>query len=167
MVVPNRELVNITLSSKIYNSFNPIIQNNSSIDIDIDIYKGRSASLSTNNSRELLTHSNCSSILYHKRIEDISNKLSWNKQVKLNEKKNFFLSYTISKIGENRMANEDTDQSSKDGEQSTINKTTVPNNTIILQDRGVDNINRNTSIPYGLEMSSIPYGNYQPAELNS
>jgi len=109
MVAPNRELANITLSSNIYNYFSPIVQNNSSIDIDIDSSRGRFASLSANNSRELLTHSNCSSILYHKRMEDTCNKLSWNKQVKLNKKKKFSLLYTIPKIGENRIANEGTD----------------------------------------------------------
>ena len=98
MVAPNRELANMTLSSNIYNSFNSMVQNNLSMDMDIDTPRGRSAFLSTNSSRESLTHSNYSSISYHKRIEDISNKLSWDEQVELNKRENFTLSYTISKI---------------------------------------------------------------------
>jgi len=84
-----------------------MVHNDSSMDIDIDISRGRSASLSANSSRKSLTHSNCSSITYYKRMEDISNKLSWDKQVKLN--KNFTLSYATPKVGKNKMANETKD----------------------------------------------------------
>ena len=68
--------MNILFLFDIHSFSNPIVQNNSNIDMDIDILRGRSVSLSTNSSRESLTYLNLSSISYHERMEDLSNKLS-------------------------------------------------------------------------------------------
>ena len=123
-----------------------MVQNDSNIDMNIDISRGRSTSLSSNNFRELLIYSNLSSIPYYKRMEDISNKLSWDKQVAFNEKKDFILSYAISKIGENKLANKTTDYNSKEREQCSNIEVTILNNTPIPQDEDMANNNMNIYI---------------------
>jgi len=154
MIAPKRELVNIPFLFDIYNSSNLMVQNNSNMDMNIDISRGRSTSLSSNNFRELLIYSDLSSILYYKRIEDISNKLSWDNQVVFNEKKDFILLYAISKIGENKLANKTTDHNSKEREQCSLNNTPIP------QDEDMANNNMNIYIPQDLKTSSILYKNH-------
>jgi len=98
VVAPERDLANIPFPFDIYNFSNPMVQNESSMDMDIDTPRGRSTSSSANSSRESSTHSNLSSIPYYERMEDQSNKLSWDEQVELNEKEEFTLSYATPKV---------------------------------------------------------------------
>ena len=135
--------------------------------MDINTPRGRSVSLSFNNSRELLICSNLSSIPYHKRIEDISNKLSWNKQVVLNKKEDFTLSYTISKIGDNNLANKTTDYNYKKRKQYSNIEVTTLNNMPISQGECMINNNTNTYTLQGLKTLSIQYKDYKLAKLNS
>jgi len=167
MVVPKRDLVNIPFPFDIYNFSSPMVQNKLSMDMDMDTPRGRSTSSSANSSRELSTHSNLSSIPYHKRMEDQSNKLSWDEQVKLNEKEEFTLSYTTLKVGENKLANEAIDHTPKDGKQHSNNEVTILNNMPNLQGGGMASNNMNMCTAQGLEMSSIPYKDYQLVEPNS
>ena len=127
IVVPKRELVNILFLFDIHYS-NSIVQNDSNIDMDMNTPRSRSASSSFNDFRELLIHLNLSFILYYKRMKDIINKLSWNKQVALNEKENFTLSYASPKIGKNKLANKVTYHNPKDREQLSNINITILNN---------------------------------------
>lgn len=76
-------------------------------------------------------------------MEDISNKLSWDKQVAFNEKKDFILLYAISKIGKNKLTNKTTDHNSKEREQCSNIEVTILNNTPIPQDEDMANNNMN------------------------
>ena len=102
-----KELVN-TLNPTVFKEtkINLMVQNNSNINMNINILREWSASSSTNSSRVLLVHLDLFSILYHKRMEVLNNKLSWNKQVDLDVRENFSLLYTIPKVRENKLANE-------------------------------------------------------------
>jgi len=78
IVAPIRELVNTwnpTASKE--TKINSMVQNNSNMDIDINIPRGRSASSSTNSSRVSSAYLGLSSILYYKRMEVQSSKLTW------------------------------------------------------------------------------------------
>ena len=110
-----------------------MVQNNSNMDIDINISRGRSAFSSINSSRALSVYSDLSSIPYYKRMEVQSNKLTWDKQVDLNERKDFSLSYATSKVGENKLASKITDYTPKDGEQHSNIKVWILNNIPIPQ----------------------------------
>lgn len=143
MIALKRELTNIPFFFDIYNSSNLIVQDDLNMNMNIDISRDRSTSLSSNNFRDLLIYSNLSSILYHKRMEDISNKLSWDKQVAFNEKKDFILLYAISKIGKNKLTNKTTDHNSKEREQCSNIEVTILNNTPIPQDEDMANNNMN------------------------
>ena len=82
--------------------------------MDINTLRERSASFSTNSFRVLLAHLDLSSISYYERIEVQSNRLTQNKQVEINERESFSLSYTTSKIGESKQANKAIDYNLKD-----------------------------------------------------
>ena len=78
MVVPIRELVNILFSSTIKHLlFILIVQNSSNIDINInlDIFRGRSVFSSNNSLKESSMHSNASFVPYYKRMEIQSDNL--------------------------------------------------------------------------------------------
>ena len=90
--------MNIQFSFNIYIFSNLIVQNNSIMDMDIDISRGRSTTSNNNSSRALLTYSNLSSIFYVERIEAQSNNLSWAKQVELNKMEEITLLYVAPKI---------------------------------------------------------------------
>ena len=122
--------MNIQFSFNIYIFSNLIVQNNSIMDMDIDISRGRSTTSNNNSSRALLTYSNLSSIFYVERIEAQSNNLSWAKQVELNKMEEITLLYVAPKIWENKLAN----------------KATILNNTLNLQDESIANSNINTCI---------------------
>ena len=134
-----------------------MVQNNSNMDMDINIPRGRSASSSTDSSRALSVHSDLSSIPYHKRVKVQSNKLTWDKQVDLNERKDFSLSYATPKVGENKLANKITDHTPKNGEQHSNIEVLIPNNIPIPQGEGatINNINMYTS--RDLKTTIIPY----------
>ena len=93
-------------------------------------------------------------------MENQSNKLSWNEQVKLNEKKEFILLYATLKVRENKLANKVTDHTPKNGKQCSNNKITTLNNILNLQGKSMANNNINIYISQGLKTSSIPYKNY-------
>ncbi|KAL9712961.1 hypothetical protein Ac2012v2_004202 [Leucoagaricus gongylophorus] len=100
MVAPNRELANTLFPFDTSTLFNPMVQNNINMDMDIDTPRGRSAIPSANNSRELLAHSSVSSIPYVERMETQSNNPSWADQVELNELQELTLSYANPEVGE-------------------------------------------------------------------
>ena len=64
-------------------------------------------------------------------METQSNKLTWNKQVEINKRENFSLSYTTPKVGKNKPANKARDYNPKDGEQCSNNKISILNNITI------------------------------------
>ena len=97
MVAPNRELANTLFPFDTSTLFNPMVQNNINMDMDIDTPRGRSA---IHNSRELLAHSSVSSIPYVERMETQSNNPSWADQVELNELQELTLSYANPEVGE-------------------------------------------------------------------
>jgi len=101
MVAPNRELANTLFPFDTSTLFNPMVQNNINMDMDIDTPRGRSAIPSANNSRELLAHSSVSSIPYVERMETQSNNPSWADQVELNELQELTLSYANPEVGGN------------------------------------------------------------------
>jgi len=70
-------------------------QNPSNIDMNMNtgITRGRSASSSINNSRESSTHSDVSSVSYHKKMEIQSNNSLWSEQVEIKERVCFSLLY--------------------------------------------------------------------------
>jgi len=133
-----RELVN-TWNPTVFQEtkINSMVQNNSNMDMDINILRGRSASSSTNSSSVSSAHLDLSSILYYKRIEVESSKLTWDKQVDLNEREDFSLSYTTPKVGENKLADKITDHTPKDGKQHSNIEVLIPNNMLIPQGEGV------------------------------
>jgi len=83
-----REVVNTLNPSTLKKTFvKPMVRNFSNMNMDIDTPRGRSASSSTNSSRASSVHLDVSSISYHERMEIQSNKLFWDKQVKISERK--------------------------------------------------------------------------------
>jgi len=165
--VPKRELANILLPT-ISRDFTIIIivQNNTMMNMDVNIPKERLAISSFNNSKALSIHSNVSSILYHKRMKIQSLKLTWDKQVEISKKENFSLSYATSKVGEEKMADEIIDHNSEHGEKHDINKAATSNNTVNPQ--GVDKAinNSNICMPQDIETTLIPYEENCSMELN-
>ena len=101
MVAPNRELANTLFPFDASTLFNPMVQNNINMDMDINTPRGRSAIPSANNSRELLAHSSVSSIPYVKRMEAQSNNPSWADRVELKELQELTLSYANPEVGGN------------------------------------------------------------------
>ena len=91
MVAPIRDLANtLNPAASKETTINPMVQDNSNMDMDINTPRERSASSSTNSSRSV--HSNLSSIPYHERMEIQSKKLTWDKQVEINVRECVFLS---------------------------------------------------------------------------
>jgi len=80
----------------------------------IDTPRGRSVSSSVNSSRELSTHLSVSSISYHKRMEIQSNSLPWSKQVEIDKREKFSLSYTTLRVEKNIPVNEAANNSLKE-----------------------------------------------------
>ena len=113
------------------------------MNIDIDTPRGRSATSSTNSSRASLTHSNLSSISYVERMEAQSNNLSWAEHIKLNKMKEIILLYVISKVRENKSANEAIDPTPKAKKKYSNNKATILNNMLDSQDKDMANSNMN------------------------
>ena len=130
MVVPKRDLANTKFSFNIYTFSNPMVQNNSNIDIDIDTPRDRSTTSNANSSKVSSTYSNISSIFCVERVEAQMNNPSWVEQVELNKMEEIILLYTISKIGENKFANETIDSTPKAREKHSNNKATILNNTL-------------------------------------
>ena len=115
MVASIRELVNILFPSIISDFlFISSIKNSSNIDMKIDTPRGRSVSSSVNSSRELSTHLSVSSISYHKRMEIQSNSLPWSKQVEIDKREKFSLSYTTLRVEKNIPVNEAANNSLKE-----------------------------------------------------
>jgi len=158
MVAPIRELVN-TLNPSVSKEtiVNPMVLNISNRNMDIDTPRKRLAFSSVNNSRVLSTHSDVSSIPYHERMEVQSNKLTWDKQVEINERENFSLSYTTPKIGESVPANKTIDHNLKNRIQHLNNEVSILSNMPTPQGEGeVLNI-INICTPQAIKTSSIPY----------
>ena len=138
MVAPNREIVDINLSS--YNSAmsNSMGVNAIPKDINMDEPRGRSPSSSLNAPREMLAHSDLSSISYMDRMEVQSNDSS---QFNQTEQEHFQLSYPTSK---GRVPN-------------VQNKANDSNNMPLPHVENTDNNTVNIDQPHGFDLSSILY----------
>ena len=96
MVAPNREIANIN-----YSFYNSAMSHSIEVcaiseDVNVDVPRGRSISSSPNSSRELLAHSDLSSVPYVDRMEARNDYPSWANQT---EQENFHLSYATLKKG--------------------------------------------------------------------
>jgi len=138
MVMPNREIANINLSS--YNSAmsNSMEVNAISEDINMDEPRGRSLLSSPNTSKGMSAHSDLSSIPYVDRIEAQNNDSSWFNQT---EQEHFQLSYPTSKEGVPNVQNE------------ANNSSNMPPPHV----EDANNNNVNMDQPHGFDSSSIPY----------
>ena len=131
MVALIRDLVNTTFSntSKVFTSI-LIVQKfcNMDINMNTNYLREKSTSASTNSSREPSLLFNVSSILYHKKMEIQSNNPLWSKQMEIEERESFSLSYATPKVGENKSVKQAIDISPKNEVQCVNNKALILNN---------------------------------------
>ena len=167
MVVPIRELVNILFPSTTKDSkFDPMILDSYSMNIDINIPRGRISSLSINSLRVSLAHSNISSISYHERIIIQNNDLSWSEQVE-NKEERFSLSYTTLKIEEKILANEAVEKNLKDRAHYANNEALTLNNMFNSQGENEVSNNTNTYVLQNVIEVFLPYNIQKLVEPNS
>jgi len=109
---------------------------------------GRSMSSSLKTLKELLTHSDLSSIFFVDRIEAQSKDLIWANQT---EQELFQLSYT----------------SHKEGENNNSERAKTNNNTSSTCVEDINNSKVNTNLPHGFESVPLAYSDNQPTNHNS
>ena len=115
MVVPIRELANITLSTTIKTLSTNILDQTSSsmnMDINMNIPRGRLSFPSNNSSRESSILSKASTIPYCERMEIQNNNPLWSEQVKAKE---IAQSLNINAKENDTLDKQETDNSSKAG----------------------------------------------------
>ncbi len=98
------------------------------INIDTNISRGRLASSNINNSKELSTHSDTSSVPYYKRIKIQSNNPLQSEQIEIEKKDSFSLSYTTPKKEDSDSVKKVADNSPTSRMQGINNKVIAPNN---------------------------------------
>ena len=173
MVVPIRESVN-TLFPFILNSQSSIQEStnilNQQMDIEIDTPRGQSMSSSTNSSRESLTHSNTSPMVYADRIQALANSPMWAEQVESIELQSPSLSYVTVKDGMNNttsMALVVEPEPTHVSHAMSINNTCTPQGQEPLVIHYANNqpiVSNNIVISQGPEPSVILYAINQPAD---
>ena len=159
MVAPNRELAN-TLFPFIINPQSSLQEtpntSNQQMDIEVDIPRGRSMLANSNNSRELLIHSNASSMAYADRVQALANCPTWAEQVENSELQSSGPALSYATVRE---------------EMNDINMAPVVEaidphviNTCTLQGQAALAIINNMSTPQGIEPSVISYSVNQPVD---